>query len=61
MNIKQLGIILLVIGIVIYALKFITVIVNYLFSTWYLGLASLALIAGAGLIIYNYYQESSED
>ncbi|MBC8215218.1 MAG: hypothetical protein H8E64_01740 [Candidatus Marinimicrobia bacterium] len=61
MNIKQLGIVLLVVGIAIYALKFITVIVNYLFSTWYLGLASLALIAGAGLIIYNYYKESSED
>lgn len=61
MNIKQTGIILLVIGLAIYALKFITVIINLLFSTWYLGLASLAIIAGAGLIIYSFYQDSAED
>ncbi len=61
MNIKQIGIISLVFGVAIYVLKFITVIINLLFSTWYLGLASLAIIAGAGLLVYNIYQESSED
>ena len=58
---KKTGIIAIVIGLAIWVLYLISVFWSFLFSHPFLGLALIAIIGGAVIIILDIYQEKEKD
>ena len=58
---KKIGIITIIIGLVIWVLYLISVFWSFLFSHPFLGLALIAIIGGAVIIILDIYQEKEKD
>ena len=58
---KKTGIIAIIIGLAIWVLYLISVFWSFLFSHPFLGLALIAIIGGAVIIILNIYQEKEKD
>ena len=58
---KKTGIIAIIIGVAIWVLYLISVFWSFLFSHPFLGLALIAIIGGAVIIILNIYQEKEKD
>ncbi|MFQ6613004.1 MAG: hypothetical protein ACE5D2_07880 [Fidelibacterota bacterium] len=61
MNTKQIGIYMILVGVIIFILFFIGQIVKFIVTNPILGLAFIAIIAGAGLLVYNLLQEQKRD
>ena len=58
---KKTGIIAIIIGLAIWVLYLISVFWSFLFSHPFLGLALIAIIGGAVIIILDIYQEKEKD
>ena len=58
---KKTGIIAIIIGLAIWVLYLISVFWSFLFSHPFLGLALIAIIGGAAIIILDIYQEKEKD
>ena len=58
---KKIGIITIIIGLAIWVLYLISVFWSFLFSHPFLGLALIAIIGGAVIIILDIYQEKEKD
>ena len=58
---KKTGIIAVIIGLAIWVLYLISVFWSFLFSHPFLGLALIAIIGGAVIIILDIYQEKEKD
>ena len=58
---KKTGIIAIIIGLAIWVLYLISVFWSFLFSHPFLGLALIAIIVGAVIIILDIYQEKEKD
>ena len=58
---KKIGIIAIIIGLAIWVLYLISVFWSFLFSHPFLGLALIAIIGGAVIIILDIYQEKEKD
>ena len=58
---KKTGIIAIIIGLAIWVLYLISVFWSFLFSHPFLGLALIAIIGGAVIIILDIYQEKERD
>ena len=58
---KKTGIIAIIIGLAIWVLYLISVFWSFLFSHPFLGLALIAIIGGAFIIILDIYQEKEKD
>ena len=58
---KKTGIIAIIIGLAIWVLYLISVFWSFLFSHPVLGLALIAIIGGAAIIILDIYQEKEKD
>ena len=58
---KKTGIIAIIIGLAIWVLYLISVFWSFLFSHPFLGLALIAIIGGAVIIILDIYQEKEKE
>ena len=58
---KKIGIIAIIIGLAIWVLYLISIFWSFLFSHPFLGLALIAIIGGAVIIILDIYQEKEKD
>ena len=58
---KKTGIIAIIIGLAIWVLYLISVFWSFLFSHPFLGLALIAIIGGAVIIILDIYKEKEKD
>ena len=58
---KKTGIIAIIIGLAIWVLYLISVFWSFLFSHPFLGLALIAIIGGAVIIVLDIYQEKEKD
>ena len=58
---KKTGIIAIIIGLAIWVFYLISVFWSFLFSHPFLGLALIAIIVGAVIIILDIYQEKEKD
>jgi len=58
---KKTGIIAIIIGLAIWVLYLISVFWSFLFSHPFLGLALIAIMGGAVIIILDIYQEKEKD
>ena len=58
---KKTGIIAIIIGLAIWVLYLISIFWSFLFSHPFLGLALIAIIGGAVIIILDIYQEKEKD
>ena len=58
---KKTGIIAIIIGLAIWVLYLISVFWSFLFSHPFLGLALIAIIGGAVIIILDIYQKKEKD
>ena len=58
---KKTGIIAIIIGLAMWVLYLISVFWSFLFSHPFLGLALIAIIGGAVIIILDIYQEKEKD
>ncbi|HDY76090.1 MAG TPA: hypothetical protein ENH49_06155 [Candidatus Marinimicrobia bacterium] len=57
---KDTGLYLIIGGVIIFSLVFISKIISFIVSNPLLGLASLAIIAGVILILFNMVKENRE-
>jgi len=60
MNTKQLSIILIIGGVLIFLLAFISNIITFLFHHQVLGLAIIAILIGVLLMLYTLHQDSKK-
>ncbi len=58
---KKTGIIAIILGLAIWVLYLISVFWSFLFSHPFLGLALIAIIGGAVIIVLDIYQEKEKD
>lgn len=61
MNMKQVGIYLILIGAAIFALFFLGKIIEFIVHNPILGLAFIAILVGVGMLVYNLLQEQRGD
>ncbi len=61
MNVKQIGIYLILAGVAVFLLYFLGKIIGFIGNNPILGIAFIAILAGVGMLVYNLLQEQKED
>ena len=61
MEVKQIGMYLIIAGAVILVLKFINAIISFILSDFLLGLGSLLLLAGVAMLAMKFIKENQDD
>ena len=61
MESKQLAVYLIMSGAVIVALKFITEIISFILSDFFLGLGALLMVGGAVILALRFVKENRDD
>ena len=61
MEVKNIGVYLILAGGVILALKFINTIINFIMSDFLLGLGTILLIGGAVVLALKFVKENRDD
>ena len=61
MESKQLAVYLIMGGAVIVALKFITEIISFILSDFFLGLGALLMVGGAAILAFRFVKENRDD
>ena len=61
MESKQLAVYLIMDGAVIVALKFITEIISFILSDFFLGLGALLMVGGAVILALRFVKENRDD
>lgn len=61
MESKQLAVYLIMAGAVIVALKFITEIISFILSDFFLGLGALLMVGGAVILALRFVKENRDD
>ena len=61
MEVKQIGMYLIIAGAVILALKFINAIISFILSDFQLGLGTLLLLAGVAMLAMKFIKENRDD
>jgi len=61
MDVKQIGMYLIIAGAVILVLKFINAIISFILSDFLLGLGSLLLLAGVAMLAMKFIKENQDD
>ena len=61
MESKQLAVYLIMCGAVIVALKFITEIISFILSDFFLGLGALLMVGGAVILALRFVKENRDD
>ena len=61
MEVKQIGMYLIIAGAVILALKLINAIISFILSDYLLGLGTLLLLAGVAMLAMKFIKENQDD
>ena len=61
METKQLAVYLIIAGAVILALKFITEIISFILSDFFLGLGAILVVGGAAMLALKVFKENRDD
>ena len=61
METKQLAVYLIIAGAVILALKFITEIISFILSDFFLGLGAILVVGGAAMLALTFFKENRDD
>ena len=61
MEVKQIGMYLIIAGAVILVLKFINAIISFILSDFLLGLGTLLLLAGVAMLAMKFIKENRDD
>ena len=61
METKQLAVYLIIAGAVILALKFITEIISFILSDFFLGLGAILVGGGAAMLALKFFKENRDD
>ena len=61
METKQLAVYLIIAGAVILALKFITEIISFILSDFFLGLGAILVVGGAAMLALKFFKENRDD
>ena len=61
METKQLAVYLILAGALILALKFITEIISFILSDFFLGLGAILVVGGALILALKFFKENRDD
>ena len=61
METKQVAVYLIIAGAVILALKFVTEIISFILSDFFLGLGAILIVGGAVILALKFFKENRDD